>query len=292
MNLVTDYFVSKDYMFQDKSSVYLFSNENIGDVVLRLGDLYGQRVLSVCASGDLVFAAYASGARSVDTFDVNSYQYAISELKLHMIKHVSYENFMDFFFSESNFFNPKILNPIRDKFSKTLTDFIDDYTVLRGESLLRERHVVKQLLETKTIPFVGNKSVYDALGDKIANDLNFKHCHLGNIADNFEQKYDLIYLSNIYDYVAQGNQKIDAFESFYFSYLLFIADSLLSDAGRIVFRYRWNSSHAEIVAWQNYFELSFSKKYKYEFKLIAVDGARSKKHTDLLFVLCQKPKVR
>ena len=96
--------------FQDKSSVYLFTNENVTEYIPPL-DLTGARVLTVCASGDHALMSYLSGASHVDTFDINSYQKNIYELKMHMIRNLDFGAFHDFFFSRYNFFSRDIIRP-------------------------------------------------------------------------------------------------------------------------------------------------------------------------------------
>ena len=89
----------------DTGPVYLFSNENTAGAVKAMGDLSGRKILSVCASGDFVLDGYLAGAKQIDVFDINSYQYAVLELKMHMIKNLSYNTFQDFFFSQGRFFD-------------------------------------------------------------------------------------------------------------------------------------------------------------------------------------------
>ena len=89
--------MSNDNIFKNGAPVYVFTNENIAGYMPALGDITGARVLSVGASGDHAFESYLAGASHVDTFDINSNQKNIIELKTHMIRHLPYEKFTEFF---------------------------------------------------------------------------------------------------------------------------------------------------------------------------------------------------
>lgn len=85
--------IPSDYAFQDKSPVYLFTNENVAGY-LRPINLQDARVLSIGASGDHAFEAYLAGAKHVDTFDINSWQKPVIELKTHMIRNLDYKSLL------------------------------------------------------------------------------------------------------------------------------------------------------------------------------------------------------
>ena len=75
--------------FHDHAPVYLFTNENIYGTLKTAGDISNKKILTVGASGDHVFESYLLGARDVHTFDINSSQKNVIELKNHMIRELS-----------------------------------------------------------------------------------------------------------------------------------------------------------------------------------------------------------
>lgn len=258
--------ISPSYSFQDNAPVYLFSNENIADQLRVLGDFNGARVLSVGASGDHAFGAYLAGAAHVDTFDINSLQRAVIDLKTVMVQHVSYENFMDFFFDERQFFNTRILSQIQSKIPNNVQRMLQDYQ-LRGKNLFKYEAGQNSAYSTKNIPYLKNKKSYMQLRDVLPRRVPFYHCDMRDIKTPFADvtgmvggRYDVILLSNIYDYVVPSSAVLsqeDNMKYFYREILEPMARRLLvRDGGRIAFRYMWASSP---VAWTNYIDMVANK---------------------------------
>ena len=71
--------------FHDHDPVYLFTNENIYGTLKTAGDISNKKILTVGASGDHVFESYLLGAKDVHTFDINSSQKNVIELKVSII---------------------------------------------------------------------------------------------------------------------------------------------------------------------------------------------------------------
>jgi hypothetical protein len=258
--------ISPSYSFQDNAPVYLFSNENIADQLRVLGDFNGARVLSVGASGDHAFGAYLAGAAHVDTFDINSLQRAVIDLKTVMVQHVSYENFMDFFFDERQFFNTRILSQIQSKIPNNVQRMLQDYQ-LRGKNLFKYEAGQNSAYSTKNIPYLKNKKSYIQLRNVLPRRIPFYHCDMRDIKTPFADvtgmvggRYDVILLSNIYDYVVPSSAVLsqeDNMKYFYREILEPMARRLLvRDGGRIAFRYMWASSP---VAWTNYIDMVANK---------------------------------
>lgn len=258
----TDIFAPANYFFQDKSPVYLFTNENISGY---LDGLYleNARVLTVCASGDHAFEAYLRGASHVDTFDINSWQGAIFELKNHMIRNLDYEVFMDFFFHAKYFFDTKLLKPIKPAFSDRLNEFLAHYNKV-GRDAFKYKSSTNPFYSDKMISYINNKKMYDTLAEKLPKKINFKHCSMADVSTNFHKRYDLILLSNIFEYMYNQYKFINQEEkilSFYKDCLIKLCDKNLNfTGGNICFSYMWN---AEPYPWRNFIEY-FNDRYFYE----------------------------
>lgn len=258
--------ISPSYSFQDNAPVYLFSNENIVDQLRVLGDFNGARVLSVGASGDHAFGAYLAGAAHVDTFDINSLQRAVIDLKTIMVQHVSYENFMDFFFDSRQFFNLRILAQIDAKLPNNVQRMLNDYKSL-GNGIFKYQAGQNSAYSTANIPYLKNKKSYMQLRNVLPRRIPFYHCDMRDIKTPFADvtgmvggRYDVILLSNIYDYVVPSSAVLsqeDNMKYFYREILEPMARRLLvRDGGRIAFRYMWASSP---VAWTNYIDMVANK---------------------------------
>lgn len=244
-----DFSVSANYAFRDQAPVYLFTNENISGYLHRLSDINGARVLTVASSGDHVFEAYLSGAKHVDAFDINSYQRNVLELKTRMIRALPYSDFMDFFFDKKNFFNQQILVPIMSDFSCELTHFMQKCSA-SSKGVFRYNNSIASEYELRHIRYVSDPSQYYRLREILTDKINFHHCKLERVSANFKQDYDLIMLSNIFDYMYYDvPTKEQRFYKFYKNILCPLATKNLNENGRICFAYMWGTKP---VVWSNF----------------------------------------
>lgn len=234
----------KSNQFCGNAPVYLFTNENISGYLPHLGNMTGARVLSVCASGDHAFECLLAGASYVDTFDININQKNVVELKTHMIRHLPYEQFLEFFFGTYHFFDPKILNPIRDKFSDDLKDFLFGYKS-RGNKMFWYQDGVSPGFDIFKISYLQNPNKYYELREKLSEKISFTNCDIREISTKFTQKYDVILLSNIADYFYTDKTILatdEIISNFYREALVPLSNkNLANDNGRICFQYLWKT---------------------------------------------------
>ncbi len=238
----------------DNGPVYLFTNENIAGYLQQLSNIQGARVLSVAASGDHAFESYLCGASHVDTFDINSLQRCVMELKMHMIHHLEYDDFMEFFFDKQNPFNVDILRPVRSLFSKELTSFVRLFH-RKDLSMFRYGASCAQSFNHRSISYLSSDSAYYALRKKLPENINFVKCDIKDLTVNFNQKYDLILLSNIVDYVDDDytiREDVSRTEMLFRTLLSPLAEHNLVDKnGCMCFRYLWSGMPA---TWDSVFE--------------------------------------
>ncbi len=249
--------------------VYLFTNENISGSFDRF-DMRGKRVLSVASGGDHVFECLLAGASLVDTFDINYAQKVIVELKSRMIKSLPYEDFMDFFFDKKHFFDKNILKPIWNDFSHELSLYMDWYYCM-GDCAPRRMFMYGKSMcqgyDKNKISYLSSPEKYNTLAlNMITNtpqNINFVHTNLRKLAGLYNQKYDFILLSNIFDYWRQpilsgaGN-----FTQFY-NYILkpLSEQNLISNDGHIMLHYVWNPDDGITLDWY-VFSKEFNTKKK------------------------------
>ncbi len=252
MSINSKFYIASDYAFQDRASVYLFTNENISGYLKKLHDLNGARVLSVAASGDHAFEAVMQGATHVDTFDINSYQHHVLELKAHMIRALPYEDFMDFFFDKKNFFNTKIIAPIAHKFSIGLQHFM--MRCNQSDAVMFKYHgAIAPEYDLRNITYLAYGADYQKLSECLPAQIKFHHCKLERVSAKFNQRYDLIMLSNIFYYMFPHEPiNENRFLKFYQNILRPLAQNNLSEGGKICFNYMWNTNPA---AWSNFMDL-------------------------------------
>lgn len=307
--------------FQDGLPVYLFTNENISGVLATMGNISGKRILTVASSGDHAFESYLAGASHVDTFDINSFQKNVIELKTHMIKHLPYSDFMNFFFDKKDFFNQKILAPVTNLFSANLRNFM---SICSSTDNVRQNFKYMKPCSadynTKRLQYISCEQNYNNLSDKLPHAIPFKHCDISTayrctqyyvqryginylekksklshipapkLYANFFEKYDLILLSNIFDYIF--HQAKDTSEKIRLTHLHILSPlsaNNLNPNGRIYFHYNWGNRFQN--AWINFIQY-FESQYSFPTKLgaRAIDAANKQDKYDI--VLYTKNRTR
>ena len=303
--------ISPSYAFQDRGPVYLFTNENISGTLKTAGDISGARVLAVGASGDHAFESYLAGAKRVDTFDINSNQKNVIELKSHMIKHLEYGQFMDFFFDKQNFFNPQILQPIQQYFSDDLKQFLATQSGDNSRVNFKYLGACSADYNIKNLQYIANEQNYYTLRDKLPQKIPFMHCDISTLYDNMtynvqryginylhgkeylknpdaplmyanlSKKYDLVLLSNIFDYLFSAERDMeDKLREMHRRVLLVLLANHMKRDGRIYFHYIWGGNAAAWVNFVHYFQSKNT--LPTEFVARTVDAAYKNDNLDIV----------
>lgn len=197
--------------FGPYSKMYSMTTENIAGFLNNL-DLKDKNVLTVAASGDQRINAYMLGAKNVTCFDINPLTKLQLNLKDTTLKIVNFEKFINFFGIYSGkygsyykYLDKEIFKEIKNDLDEDTFKFFD-YIINGNQNigshdiyqsfdnnldLLKNMNnyltkdsfdLAKQVMSKKKIDFI--KSDIKALPDKLGNN-----------------KYDLILLSNISDYI-------------------------------------------------------------------------------------------
>ena len=177
--------------------IYFETNEYVSDI-LRNFDIRNKTVLTVLGSGDQAFHLYNRGASKVDVFDVNSlsiHYYYLRRWTIMFFK-MSYPpyNFNNnFLLKLLSYVEPKDRNEKKSlnywfQFSKLLDDLKTESKELFCDSILQR-----------------NETVFDngSLGRTLSGDtFSFYNINLARRVV-IPHKYDIVYLSNIANYVNQ-----------------------------------------------------------------------------------------
>lgn len=222
--------------------VFLFANENIRPYLTNLTDITGKKVLTVAASGDHAFEALLAGAAHVDTFDINYLQKHVMELKSKTIKHLPYGDFIKFFFGRTHFFDRKIIEPIWKTFSPELRTFLNMHYKRKDNRIFRYNGAQHSEYSAE-ISYVTDELAYNELKNIMPAKISFKEANITEIATKFETEYDMVMLSNIFEYMYPDIQDMPArIQKLHSELLAPIADNILSkDDGKICFHYTWNT---------------------------------------------------
>ncbi|MDE5615414.1 MAG: DUF3419 family protein [Alphaproteobacteria bacterium] len=287
MNKSKDFLHSSSCIYHDKSPVFTFTNENLAAYVSPNVRLGGKNVLTVAASGDQAFEALSAGASCVDTFDINSSQRLILELKTKMIRGIGYDNFMDFFFSSRNRFNPTILKPVMAGFSSRLQTFLlACYTNLR---IMQAYSADCQYW----VSYMADKGAYDALRDALPENISFVHTDIKGLSVNIAKKYDLIMLSNICEsmYPQEGNA-LNVYKQFYHEVLAPLTTKNLNPGGRICFDYLFAMPNISDDYFESYWlsalravKRSLGAACPHKFSLGRVPSASTPGRSDLVMIM-------
>ncbi|MBQ8255911.1 MAG: DUF3419 family protein [Alphaproteobacteria bacterium] len=255
-NKKTEDIVCSSHGFLSLGPVYCFTNENISSSMRVLAIPRGGRVLTVGASGDHMFEAYLSGASHVDTFDINLNQRHIIELKNHMIRNLPYEDFMDFFFSKLHFFDKDIIKPIYPKFSDGLKSYLAWVDRATCTQAFKFSGTHNPGFDVKNISYVSDKGSYDRLKSILPDQISFVQSDICGLTANFNEKYDVIILSNIFDYMYSDEPLVENRYVQFFKGVLspLVRQNLNSNLGKISFRYIWDTGGLVWSNFMSYFE--------------------------------------
>lgn len=188
------------------NKVYGFTNEFVGaypDVY----DFDNADVLSVIGSGDQYFTAMLAGAKSVTLFDLNVNAWYHFVLKFMAIKHLSFEEFWQFFITD-DLNNFALYLKIRGYLPKDVRAFFDLIRVTRLRfSSIKVRSCFSESITQddylRMLPYLTSENYYKL--QEILKKSELPNCiikEFSSIALGDERKnYDLMLLSNIYHWM-------------------------------------------------------------------------------------------
>lgn len=287
----------KGQPFNWAGPVFLFTNENIADYLKKLGNVSGKDVLTVAASGDHAFESFLCGANHVDTFDINYLQKHVMELKTKMIKNLSYHDFMRFFFSHKKFFDREIIRPIWNKLSPGTRMFLKKYYERKDQVMFVYGSSQDSYYNLDKISYINDEKAYEHLGKILPDKIRFKHTDISNISNKFDGVYDIILMSNIFEYMFTEIQDVpERIMTFRDKILMPIADKNLNPNGGVMcFSYRWytdNVKYREMIdAIQRYMAQSVDNFDTHKHVIDMIDVPTStilKDRPDVITILTQK----
>ncbi len=191
------------------SKLYAFTTENIGGYYLQTSFLK-KKVLTVCGSGDHVLNAILLGSNEIDTFDINIFTYYFLKLKIAAVKTLSYTEFLDYFLLENNLsaMNYKLFQKMKKELESEILTFWEaiyrdveyDGRKLRNSSLFHNLYDTneKKLMSN---PYLKEENFTKLKGSINLSKVTFIESSLLNLKDKCKENYDLIFLSNISDYL-------------------------------------------------------------------------------------------
>lgn len=195
--------------FHSESEIYKTTNERIS---CYMDYLTGKKnVLSVIASSEQILNCILNGTLNIDCFDISTFPKYFLYLKLAAILTLSRKQYINFFYGDivPNDKYDEYYDLIREELSgdnRRFWDSLFNYfdwceiynSTLFSSDLFFASNVIRENM------YLQGKN-YDKLRSLIRG-VNF-NIHTGDIMDlvgNFKSEYDLVYLSNIINYVDVG----------------------------------------------------------------------------------------
>ena len=227
------------------NKAYAISNEQLYEV-FKSFKLNGKKVLTVGSSGDQALNAILKGSKNVTIIDANIFSRPFIEYKLAVIKTYNYDSFSDIFI-KSDFFNWQVYAKISHLLSKNVRAFWDSLILDIDENNYGYDFSGKTIKEKmlyidhrdRYSSFYKSKIAYTKLQSLLNSSdiqISFITAELQEFPIVLKDYYDMIYLSNIFDYY-KGDKAIlfeETLEKLY--------NNNLNNNGIIVANYGFNQT--------------------------------------------------
>lgn len=195
----------------DYKRVYMMSNENIG-AFREIYDFDRASVLAVLGSGDQYFNSLLYGAEQVEVFDVNYTAWLLFRIKFKALKILKHEDFIALF----------LYRRIDDMdiFEKMYKEL--DYEELNYYVYLIKNGEYKNIINNAFTPniLVNNKISFIEKVNPYLEENNYyklqeiirriqlpRFRKIDFMRMNVEEKYDILLLSNIYDFIVERSEE-------------------------------------------------------------------------------------
>lgn len=180
-------------------SIYPFTTENIAGYMNDL-DLTGKRIITVTGSADHILNAILKGATDITTFDINPLTEKYMDLKISVIKKLSYNEFLNIFLFDDVNIDYNIITSL--DMSLESKNFwikqLETQNKLLHSSLFNTKYYNPTSKLWQNIYL--KEDNYNLLKTKLNNvNINFICTSLKDL--ELTQDYDYMFLSNISDYL-------------------------------------------------------------------------------------------
>ena len=195
-NCTRDIINGSSFVNENYNSIYFHSNEHLKSIFNQI-DVKGKNCLTVLGSGDQAFYMFDRDAKSVDMFDINKLAIYYYYLRVWTIKYL--DKFYPDNYIDKNFIL-KLLRYVKVKCNSEKQAYSYWMRYAYGFENYK-RSVLEGLFIT------GNDSNINKLDDlsrikkRLDDSINFMNIDLSSENIPITKKYDIIYTSNIIDYL-------------------------------------------------------------------------------------------
>lgn len=188
---------------------YLFTNEHLHGF-LKSEKLENKRVLTVGSSGDQILYSLINGATDIVCFDICPFAEHYFNLKVACIKNLTFNEFSKYIGGTPQILSPEVYAKISHSLPKETQEFWDHLFIEGFNNYEFNVHRTNTHLTGFDI-YLNNKSLYNKLQKALYQNykVEFIESDIREIVDKFKHqpKFDVILLSNIYQYARAWKDK-------------------------------------------------------------------------------------
>lgn len=249
----------KKSKFFEYSPVYTFTTENL-DSYLNAIDIFDKKVLTVTSSGVHLINLSLLGAKKIDCFDINKLCYYYTKLKIAFILNCNYIEFLQYFtYCEDSIILSEQLYPlgvmkncydynlylkVRDKLELDVQLFFDllykkyEYSgrIISESNIFYNIDISSAIFRNSYLGSIENYYLTRIKLKKMLqeNKINFFNLDVQEI-HNLDGKYDVVLLSNIYDYIPESLKNL------YIQYIEYDMSKILEENAKVLVSYKYCS---------------------------------------------------
>lgn len=208
--------------FGPYAPAYAATNEDWRFAMHELNPM-GKSVLTVAASGDQPIAFQLSGARDIDTFDTTYFAKVIMDIKTSALQTMDCAQYKN------------MLVELRN--ARSASD-IPNYDKIKNVCPRETLSAIRQMNGCRIFgmgtgirdEYLPNEAEYNVAKQTVKKPIRFIWSDLESLHTKLDKKYDLIYLSNIFEYYHDANKITQTLNSLY---------PFLTDNGEIMLFTSW-----------------------------------------------------
>lgn len=196
-----------------ESPMYIYATEMVASYYSRI-DLVRKSVLTIVGSGDQIINAYFFGAEKVVGFDINQRTLLFFDLKLNALKKLDFEEFLRFFGTNSS--NGTFETELYQKFSTHLKPEVRELFDGLYENLNGKKMPEMEIFRQRSFLTAGAQNINAYLKDEVSykkmqeiiqgKEPELMSANILELPSSItSQKFDIINLSNIPNYLVAGS---------------------------------------------------------------------------------------
>lgn len=185
---------------------------------LKLTPVKNPRVLTIATDGNQALTYAANGATYVNTFDLTINSCAVMDFKttaLQTLSYSEYKNVVD------KLYDPRKIGAMdRIGFRSEYKQFFQTIKNMPArthklmDNIIRNKICVFDQSSHNSIPFPKDEKTYEQMQSACKQPFDFIWCDIKNLPYYIDGTYDIINISNIFDYcLCRGDTEIDIYET-------------------------------------------------------------------------------